>query len=132
MDLMDCALTGKHNPLERHASKAVIGLCIASFATICLHLGVLGFQGYQLHLSGSKTSEEPLEFRSSYFSLEGIVRDPSAPPPPPIMNSPLIMVQIDSSKPDHVIPYTHRRPTPMGTIYPDDRMLHITSQVCTT
>lgn len=122
-------LTGKQNSLQRHTSKLVIGLCIASFAAIFFHLSVLGFQGYQMHLSSRKSSDEPLEFKSSYFGLDGIVRDPNTPPPPPVMNFPLVMAQIDSANPDRIIPYARGHLTVMGTIYSDDRTLQITSQV---
>lgn len=100
-----------------------------SFTIICLHLGVLGYKSYQMHVLSSTTLDQSLEFKSSYFGLEGINRNPSSPRLPPIMNFPLIMAQVNSSEPDQVIPYAHKRPTEMGTIYSDDRTLHITSQV---
>lgn len=96
-----------------------------------LNAAVLAYPGMLAFGPGKKfTSTETLEYRSSYIGLENIARSSSSEPLTPFLNFPVLLAQINSSEPEEVMWDPHRRDTPMGMIYPDDRRFQVSSDVC--
>ncbi|KAJ6489249.1 hypothetical protein C8R47DRAFT_478946 [Mycena vitilis] len=116
--------------MEQRALKLAICASIASLACAFMNISFVALRGAGI-TNKRKYMDTTLESPSAYFGLERAVHAPTAEPPHPISNFPLIAAQINRARPKDVSFEHNRHLTNFGTAYTLDRKFRVFPEVST-
>ncbi|KAJ7664448.1 hypothetical protein DFH06DRAFT_323722 [Mycena polygramma] len=116
--------------MEQRALKLAICASIASLACAFMNISFVALRVADI-TNERKYMDTMLESPSAYFGLERAVHDPTAEPPHPISNFPLLAAQINRARPKDVYFEHNRHLTNFGTAYPLDRKVRVSPEIST-
>ncbi|KAF7305434.1 hypothetical protein HMN09_00796000 [Mycena chlorophos] len=117
-------------PVPSTDRRTLLLLIFASFAAVLsIALNLLNLRPVP------ETSKAPnptkLKYPNPYIGLEHAVLPTDIPPAKPILNTPLLLAQVNRSAPAQVYPQTPKWDSTFGMIYSEDREVVVDSEVST-